>query len=203
MIKIGVSGIAGSGKSLFCGFFKNDNGFVLDLDGVAHGMYLDRESPVYGEIIAAFSAFVPDLLTADGSIDRKALGRHVFSDAAALKKLNGIFYVRFIEYVSSLVSECSEKGYDYFVLDAAVLFDSGLDRLMDRTVWISSPRDVTIARLVEKRGWTLEYAEGVVSRQLARFAGSSERSGFVIDNGGDAGKLHLNYQNFLKEITNQ
>jgi len=203
MIKIGVSGIAGSGKSLFCGFFKNDNGFVLDLDGVAHGMYLDRENPVYGEVIEAFQPFVPGLLAADGSIDRKALGRHVFSDAAALKKLNGIFYIRFAEYVSRLVSECSGKGYDYFVLDAAVLFDGGLDRLMDKTVWISSPPSATIARLVEKRGWTREYAESVVSRQLARFAGSAEKAGFVIDNGGDAGSLYLKYQNFLKEINNK
>jgi len=200
MIKIGVSGIAGSGKSLFCGFFKNDNGFVLDLDGVAHDMYSDRESSVYREVIATFQAGVPDLVAADGSINRKALGKYVFSDGQALKKLNDIFYIKFIEYVGALAARCCEKGYRYFVLDAAVLFDSGLDRLMDKTAWVSSPPGLTIARLVEKRGWTREYADGVVSRQIARFAGSAEKAGFIIKNDGDAEKLYLKYQNFLKEI---
>ena len=203
MIKIGVSGIAGSGKSLFCGFFKNDSGFVLDLDGVAHGLYSDHESSVYKEILASFERSVPGLVAAGGSIDRKALGRHVFSDESALKKLNGIFYIKFIEYVGCLISECAEKGYAYFVLDAAVLFDSGLDRLMDRTVWMSSRPALTIARLVEKRGWTAEYAEGVVTRQLLRFAGSAEKAGYVVENDEDQGKLYLKYQNFLKEIKNQ
>lgn len=210
MIKLGICGMAGAGKSTLRDLFKEDGAFVVNLDEVGHGFYSDRRGPVYAAVVERFGGRVNGLLTRDGAIDRKSLGEYVFADASALEELNSIFYGEFYEFVRKLAAEMEAlrrtaggtpgAAADFFVLDAAVLFDAGLDALMDRTVWVEAPADTLVARLVEGRKIEPAYARSMVEAQLRSCAGFRGRADHLIHNGGGAGDLKTQYLKLIKEI---
>jgi len=206
LIKIGIGGIAGAGKSALRDMFKDDGAFVVNLDEVAHGFYSNPESDIYARIKAEFESRVAGLINPDKSVDRKKLGELVFADRAALDKLNAIFYEAFRAYIENLISELEKKsriannGSGLFVLDAAVLFDSGLDALMDFNVWVGAKKETLVARLAERRKIGEKYAESIVETQLKAYAPFRERADYVIDNDGTLAALKNMYLKLIKEI---
>jgi dephospho-CoA kinase len=192
--------MAGAGKSTLRDIFKSGGAFAVNLDEVGHGFYSDAGSEVYKSVLAEFGDKVSGLLTGGGAIDRKKLGGHVFADRAALNKLNSIFYNEFNLYVKNLLNEIAGSGREFFVLDAAVLFDSGLDALMDYNIWVSAAAGVLIQRLAAGRGVGADYAERIVKTQLEAYKGYSARADFIIDNGGGPELLEAEYHRIIKEI---
>lgn len=200
MIKIGIGGMAGAGKSTLRDIFKNDGAFAVDLDEVGHSFYSDTFGRVYKSVLAEFGDKVNGLLTGAGAIDRKKLGGYVFNDRVALDKLNSIFYDEFNVYVKNLINETAGCAREFFVLDAAVLFDSGLDALMDYNIWVRADESVLIQRLAARSGAGADYAESIVKIQLKAYKGYSARADFIIDNGGGPKALEMEYNRVIKEI---
>ncbi len=192
--------MAGAGKSTLRDMFKSGGAFAVNLDEAGHGFYSDADSAVYKLVVAEFAGRVPGLLTADGAIDRKKLGGLVFSDRTALDRLNSIFYDEFNLYVKTLVKEAAKGRYDFFVLDAAVLFDSGLSVLMDYNIWVSAAEGVLIQRLTAGRGIGADYAEKIVKTQLEAYKQYPAMADFIIDNGGRPEMLEAEYHRVIKEI---
>ncbi len=206
MIKIGIGGIAGAGKSALRDMFKGDGAAVVNLDEVAHCFYSDPESDIYARLIAEFESRVAGLVNPDKSINRKKLGEFVFADRAALDKLNAIFYKAFRDYIENLIIELERKpltektGSGLFVLDAAVLFDSGLDSLMDFNVWVGAKKETLVARLAERRKIRKKYAESIVETQLKAYSRFRVKADFTIDNDGTLAELKNMYLKLIKEI---
>ncbi len=192
--------MAGAGKSTLRDMFKSGGAFVLNLDEVGHAFYSDADGKVYKLVLAKFADKVPGLLTGAGVIDRKKLGRHVFSDRVALDELNSIFYNEFNLYVKNLINETAGCGREFFVLDAAVLFDSGLNALMDYNIWVSAAAGVLIQRLIAGRGIGADYAERIIKTQLEAYKQYPAMADFIIDNGGGPEALEAEYSRVIKEI---
>lgn len=215
MIKIGIGGMAGAGKSTLRDLFKSDGALVINLDEVGHGFYSDPQSRVYKLVVEKFAERVPGLVESDSSINRKKLGELVFSDKAALDELNSIFYGEFRSYVKNLAREMEKKtaalkengpapgpASDLFVLDAAVLFAGGLDSLMDYTVWVHASKAALIRRLVTGRNIEEKYAANIVETQSKTYEGCLEKADFIADNDGGFGGLKSEYIRIIKEIRN-
>lgn len=205
--KIGIGGIAGSGKSSICALLKDDSKYyILNLDELGHSFYESADSPVYDVIVSVFGEKVPGLIIKDGAdsgkINRKALGMHVFKNKDDISALNDIFYKKFYDYVIKKAEELNlmpeDSRPDYFIIDGAVLFHSGIDKLMDYTFWVDAPDSLIIQRLVNKRGMGLSYAREILAMQKQMFDGCREKADFIIENSETFEKLLENFNIAIK-----
>ena len=127
--------------------------------------------------------FGPGILSADGELDRAALGAVVFSDEERLYELNGIVHPEVIRAVRQRIRESEESGCPLFVVEAALLPDVGRE-LCDELWYIYADEDVRRHRLRASRGYTDEKITQMIASQPGeeRFRAAC---GTVIDNSGD------------------
>lgn len=177
-IVTGLMGKAGSGKTTTTRLLRDHFGFIgLEADQFGHAA-LEMEKEKIREV------FGDDILI-DNHIDRKKLGSLVFSNGEKLMQLNRIVHPR----IKSEIRRVIDEGADgFYVIDAAILFEIGLDELCDYIVFVESPKEIIEKRLKEERDWSESKIEGVIKAQkylsLLR-----ERSDFVLFNSGSEKKL--------------
>lgn len=148
---IGVCGGSGAGKSRLCALLADIGAEVIDADAVAREVTLPG-SPVLSALQAAFGA---DILFPDGSLDRKTLASRAFGDPARTAKLTAITHPEILRRIESRALAAAENGQTV-IIDAPLLFSSGLDRLCGLTVRLFASEDVRRARLKEREGLTDE-----------------------------------------------
>ena len=148
MIVVGLAGRSGAGKSTVAGMFGARGAACLDVDGVAREI-VRPGSPVLAEIERAFGG---EYLLADGGLDRRKLGRKVFSDPAALELLSSITHPALARKVSEWIAElgASEEPPPVAVIDAAVLFESGLAKLTHAVVVAVADEQVQAERIAAR-----------------------------------------------------
>ena len=152
---VGLTGGTGAGKTSALAALEDLGGTVLDCDAVYHQML--RTDPALREAITA--AFGP-VFCPDGSLDRQKLGTLVFSDHAALDRLNAIVY----EYLPPELLRRAQ-GHTLVGLDAISLMESGLGRLCACTVAVLAPAEDRARRIMARDGITEDYARLRISAQ--------------------------------------
>ena len=152
---VGLTGGTGAGKTSALAALVDLGGTVLDCDAVYHQML--RTDPALREAITA--AFGP-VFCPDGSLDRQKLGTLVFSDHAALDRLNAIVY----EYLPPELMRRA-AGQSLVGLDAINLVESGLDRLCACTVAVLAPAEDRVRRIMARDGISRDYARLRISAQ--------------------------------------
>jgi len=176
-VRLGLTGGIGSGKSTASTRLRELGATVLDYDQLAR----DVVEPGSTGLAAIADRFGTEVLRADGTLDRPALGAVVFSDPAALKDLEGITHPAIRERAALLEREA---GPDAVVVhDNALLVDMGAHRAMDTVVVVDVPVETQVQRLVEHRGLTQTDARARIAAQLGR----EERlaaADHVLDNSG-------------------
>ena len=152
MIVVGLAGQSGAGKSTVARMFASRGAACLDVDGVAREI-VRPSSSVLAEIERAFG---PEYLLPDGGLDRRKLGRRVFSDRAALDLLNKITHPALVREVRQWIAElgAGETPPPFAVIDAAVLFESGLAGLADAVVVVVTDEQVQAERIAARDGIT-------------------------------------------------
>ena len=152
---VGLTGGTGAGKTSALAALEDLGGTVLDCDAVYHQML--RTDPALREAITA--AFGP-VFCPDGSLDRQKLGTLVFSDHAALDRLNAIVY----EYLPPELLRRAQ-GHTLVGLDAISLMESGLGRLCACTVAVLAPAEDRVRRIMGRDGISEDYARLRISAQ--------------------------------------
>ncbi|MEE8369182.1 MAG: dephospho-CoA kinase [Dehalococcoidia bacterium] len=163
MYVIGLTGGIGSGKSTVAEMLEKKGAALLSADLVGHEVYqLGR--PAWQELVDAFGRQV---VAADGTIDRKALGGIVFSDRDSLQRLNAITHPRMKELMGEKLSELEKRGVRVTVLEAALLFDANWDGLTDE-VWVTVvPPQVAAERAAERSKISVEQALARIKAQMS------------------------------------
>jgi dephospho-CoA kinase len=188
---IGLVGGIGAGKSTVAELLEARGAFRIDADRVGHALL--EQTPCRPRVLQRFG---PGILTeppTDASpqppIDRRALARIVFSDAAARRDLEAILHPRMRGTFAKAIDRTARRGQHAFVLlDAAILFEAGWDSLCDRVICVDAPRDVRLARLQATRGWT----EADLARREAAQCPTErkrDRSSHVLHNAGTPAEL--------------
>lgn len=133
-IIIGITGKTGCGKSFTAGYLKENlsKSIVLDVDLLAKEIYRDNHDVVKKAAVS----FGKEILKTDGSIDFPKLGRIVFEDNSQMKKLNDLMFPLIAEKVTYFIK--NHPGKSYIIIDAAILFDAGLDRFCDKIVYVTA-----------------------------------------------------------------
>lgn len=170
-VLIGLTGGTGAGKSSALAALEDLGGTVLDCDAVYHQML--RTDPALREAITA--AFGP-VFCPDGSLDRQKLGTLVFSDHAALDRLNAIVH----EYLPPELLRRAQ-GHTLVGLDAISLMESGLGRLCACTVAVLAPAEDRVRRIMARDGISEDYARLRISAQQPD-AFYRERCSHILEN---------------------
>lgn len=150
MLIFGVTGPSGSGKSVLTQVFAGYHALILDADAIYHRL-LSENTDLRNALTDAYST---DILT-DGRIDRKKLGKIVFSSPSLLEKLNNITHP-FV--ISAIKQQIAKSSAPLAVIDAPLLFESGLDSLCDITISVLSPRESRIERIMQRDQITRQAA---------------------------------------------
>ncbi len=181
MIIIGITGPIATGKSAVDGMLRDLGADpVIDGDRVVHELYRDSR-PLQERLVALFG---PEVMGADGTIDRRALGEQVFGDPTALRRLEEIVHPAVRAEVRRRLNETNATRPDAVaVVDAVKLLQGDLARLCTARWWVAADRAEQARRLVENRGYSHEEA----ARRLAaqpRLEDYRDQVDLVIDNSG-------------------
>lgn len=179
MLRVGLTGGIATGKSYVLEQFRKRGVPCLDADSLAHGVMTAGS-----EATAAIAArFGPEVLAADGSVDRGRLGPIVFADPAARKDLERIVHPAVYRAIAAGVRAFElTGGYRLVVVDVPLLFETGAEKQFDRVIVTECPPELQIARLLE-RGLSDAAARQRLAAQWPT-ADKAARADFVIRTGG-------------------
>jgi dephospho-CoA kinase len=176
---VGLTGGIASGKSTVAGLLRARGAPVVDADALARAVVAPGR-PALAEIERAFG---PDVLQADGALDRKRLGARVFADPAARLRLEAITHPAIREEMAAETRRLAADGHDLAFYDAPLLYEVRLDAVLDSVVVVWAPRDVQRNRLTLRDGLSSAEAEARLAAQLP-LDEKAARADFVIENGG-------------------
>jgi dephospho-CoA kinase len=166
---IGLTGGIGTGKSTVARIFESLGAVVIDADAIVHELQA-RGQPMLDEIVSEFG---PEILTADASLDREALGAMVFRDPDARERLNRLVHPKVGAEFGRRLQAAKEAGVPVIVLDIPLLFESraagtgGASAMhFDTTVVVWVPRQTQIERQVARDGYAPDEAERRVEAQM-------------------------------------
>ncbi len=172
----GITGGSGSGKSRVCEILREKGCVIIDADKTARSI-TEKGSPVIGELASAFGE---DIVLPDGSIDRRLLASRAFISDEKKRLLDSITLKKIVELCKEKALSETEKGRNV-IIDAPLLFTSGLWSICHRTVKIYAPVDVRLKRILERDGISEEEALKRFSRQTDEDR-ESEAADIVINN---------------------
>jgi dephospho-CoA kinase len=174
MIKVGITGGIGSGKTYVCTVFEKMGVPVFYADEEAKK--ISESDVVVSKIVETFGA---SILRADNKVDRKKLSEYVFSNPAELQKLNAIIHPLVKKRFENWLQENRDKKY--ILKEAAILFEPGLDKEMDSIITVVADKETRIER-VKKRSNLTEEAIGKIMASQWTDEEKIKQSSFVINN---------------------
>jgi dephospho-CoA kinase len=192
-VRVGLTGGVASGKSTVSAILAELGALVIDADALAREV-VARGTPGLDAVVAEFG---PGVLTPEGDLDRPAMGRLVFGDDAARRRLEAIIHPLVIERMAEIEATAGED--DVVVHDIPLLAEGGRADTFDAVVVVDAPRDLQVERMLGDRGWTREDAESRIAAQATR----EERRAIathVIDNNGTLEELRVRVEEVLDEL---
>lgn len=159
MIRVGVTGGIGSGKSTCCRIFAERGAAVYDSDREAKRL-MNGDGELRRRIAGRFGREV----YAGGALNRSYLAGVIFGDAEARAALNALVHPA---VAADFVRWCGRQRGPYVVFESALLFDAELDRLVDRTVAVMAPPALRIERTCRRDGVSPEEVQRRIAAQLS------------------------------------
>lgn len=181
MLKVGLTGGYATGKSFAAAEFERLGCFVLRADLIGHAVL----SPGAAAYAPTLQAFGPAILASDGTIDRKKLGAVVFNDPELLEKLNSFVHPAVIAHEDQMMEEFSaHHPQGIAIVEAAILVETGRDRLFDRLILTACRESAQIARGIKRDQLTREQVLARLSRQLP-LEEKKRHAHYIIDTDGE------------------
>jgi dephospho-CoA kinase len=192
-MRVGLTGGVASGKSTVAALLRELGAVVVDSDVLAREVV----EPGTPGLAAVVEAFGPEVLTADGRLDRPALGAVVFGDEPARRRLEGILHPLIRARAAEL--EAAAPAGTVVVHDIPLLAETGQADRFDAVVVVDVPVETQVARMVRDRGMSREDALARVKAQASR----EERlavATHVVENTGTREDLRDRVTEVLEEL---
>ena len=179
------------GKSTTAQMFRDEGCPVFDADAAVHDLYKKG-----GAAVPIIRSVFPDTIK-DGAIDRAVLGEHMRADHFHLKVLES--------FIHPLVGAARTKFFkthkeaDIIVMDVPLLFETGLDKLVNHIVVVTAPANVQRERVLARKGMTPELFESLLKRQTPD-AEKRRRAHTLVFTDGGLAKARKQVQEILKDL---
>jgi len=191
---IGLTGGIGSGKSTVASLLAELGAIIIDADKIGHEV-LDTDSQAREQVVAIFGNRI---LKADGSVNRKELGRIVFADRKALANLNHIMHPLIYQVVNTKLEQYRTQRARIVVIDAPLLIEASWATKVD-TVWVVTANETNILNRLRKTGLSSEEITARIHSQLTE----NERAkvaDIVINNDYSSDELKLKVNSLWQEL---
>lgn len=176
---LGLTGGIGSGKSTVARLIARLGVPVLDADQLSREV-VEPGLPAHADVAAAW----PQVIGADGRIDRRRLGQIVFNDAAARARLEAIMHPRIQALAEARFADLAEKGHKLVFYEATLLVESGRYKDFDGLVVVTASPETQLERVLARGGLTEDQAQARIDAQLPLLA-KVRVADHLVDNDGD------------------
>jgi dephospho-CoA kinase len=191
---VGLTGGVASGKSTVSGLLRDLGAVVVDADALAREV-LEPGTPGLAAVVAAFG---PEVLDADGALDRARLGAVVFADPARRAALEDIVHP-LVRARAHDLEEAAPPG-SVVVHDIPLLVETGQAGAFDAVVVVDVPVEVQVERAVRDRGWSEDEARARIGAQASREERLAAAT-YVVDNAGTIEDLRQHVTEVFRELT--
>ncbi|MFL3045427.1 MAG: dephospho-CoA kinase [Candidatus Neomarinimicrobiota bacterium] len=185
MLRVALTGGIGTGKSTASKILNDLGAFIFDADKEAKNILKNNET-VQSELIAEFGT---DIMSGDEKIDNNKLARIAFQDQDHQLRLNSIIHPYVFQEIDKNFDDVLEKGtYDIFVVDAALIYESGADTHMDYVIVITALLQIRMERALKRESLTRDE---ILKRMDLQWSEEEKisLSDFVIHNDGTEKEL--------------
>lgn len=192
---LGITGGVGAGKSRILEILKQEYGArIIQADQVAAAL----EAPGEPGLLALTELFGTEILDRDGSLDRKAFARRIFTDEKALDMVNQVIHPMTWKKIQEMLEQepCPVTAVE------AALFNEESRSLCRHLVFIDTSEEDRILRLMEGRGYSREKCLDIMKNQPDR-AYFLQLSDYVIDNNGSLEAVRSQVRRMMEEVTNE
>jgi dephospho-CoA kinase len=181
MLRVGLTGGIGTGKTTVGMMFVELGCHLIDADRVTHQLFRPGEA-VYNAVVQAFGEHI---LASDRTINRKVLGEIVFNDPEARTKLNALVHPAVIQHQRDWLKEMEMKDPSgVSIVDAALMIEVGTYKHYDKLIVVTCTPEVQKSRLRARSGLTEDQIEARIGSQMP-LEEKAKYADFVIDNSGD------------------
>ncbi|WP_150242621.1 dephospho-CoA kinase [Nocardiopsis quinghaiensis] len=195
MLKVGLTGGIGSGKSAVSAGLAAYGATVIDADAIAREV-VEPGTPGLAAVVAEFGE---EVLTPEGRLDRPRLGEIVFADEERLARLNAIVHPLVGERSAQLMEEAVASGVEVVVYDVPLLVENGLGPLYDVVVVVDAPDEVRVERVAVNRDMPREQVRARIRAQADREARLAAAD-LVVDNSGTREELRERVAELWSEL---
>jgi dephospho-CoA kinase len=181
MLKVGLTGGLACGKSFVAETLAGLGCLVIQADELGHEV-LARGGDAYEGVVREFG---PEILTAAGEIDRRALATRVFGAPERLERLNALVHPPVVRRENELIAEYGAAHPDGIaVVEAAILIETGSYKRFDRIVLVTCREEQQIERAMRREGALLDDVRARIGRQMS-LEEKRKFADFVIDTSGE------------------
>jgi dephospho-CoA kinase len=173
---LGLTGSVGMGKSTAAAMLRRMGVRVYDADAAVHRM-MGKGGIAVAPVAAAFPG-----VAKNGVIDRGALGKRVFGDNAAMKRLEAIIHPLVRQDENRFLNDMRRRHAKLVVMDVPLLFESGRQRRYDATMVVTAPEFLQRARVLARPGMTEATLAAIKARQMPD-AEKRRRADFIVPSG--------------------
>lgn len=189
---LGITGGIGAGKSSVTRFFADLGAEIVDADKIAREI-LEPDKEGYFQVIEAFGK---EILSGDGTINRKALAQIAFASKESISKLNNITHPLVFKEMKKRIEE-SKKAL--VCLDVPLLFSCDFPIGCDKTLAVIAQEEERIKRVMDRDGMTREMVVARISKQLPDDV-LIEKADYYIDNNGNMESLRIKVEKIFKQV---
>jgi dephospho-CoA kinase len=195
MIRLGLTGSIGSGKSTVADILRSRGIPVLDADAIARQVSRDP-----GTLQAVSLEFGPEFVL-ETDLNRPKVAELIFNNPEARAQLNAIIHPRVRAEMTRLQSNLELEGAKLVVQDIPLLFENGYEKLFDATILVDAPLEDRIARVQARDGLA---REAILARDTAQMPASEKRlrATYILENDGDLAHLERQLVAVLEQVRN-
>jgi len=193
MIKIGVTGNIGSGKTTFTDLFKK-NAFIFNADKEAK-KHLKNHSVLQKKLVNVFGK---SILTGI-NLDFKKLASISFESEKNQKILNGIIWPEVSILIRNALENSKKENFKYFIVDAALLFEANFQHFFDYIILITAEKEIRLKRAIDRKNIDLSQIKKRMALQLSDKQKISN-SDFIIKNNLDIENLKKQFNKVFKKL---
>jgi dephospho-CoA kinase len=198
MLKIAITGGAGSGKSTVTRMFQELGAEVLDADVIAREA-VAVGAPAWEELRRLYG---DGYFHANGALNRSRLAQLVFTDPAERRRLDGVIHPRVEAELKARVGELESRGARLVLVEVPLLFETNRERAFDRVIVVAAPEALQIRRLRARDGRGEAEIRGILAAQWP-LADKVDRADYVVDNGGSRPNTRRQVKNIWGDLKNQ
>lgn len=198
---IGLTGGIVSGKTTVASMFKKLGAKIIDADKLGHSVILPHKS-AWRKIVKIFGK---DILQNDLTIDRKKLGKIVFANQILLKKLDEITHPEIVKLIKKEIDSVKNKEDNQkkiLIIDAALIYETKIDRLMDKIIVVYIDEDEQIKRLIKRNNLSHDEALQRIKSQMP-IKEKVKMADYVIDNSNSLNKTREQVKKIWQSLVSQ